>query len=420
MKESKLQQLTSEIQDWSVEENDGRKSIFFKGRQYIPNEVQIRREIVRKFHDHETAGHPGELETYNQTREKYWWPGMRTFIKNYVKGCALCQQFKIRRNPTKPPLMPIEGPKTVEPFKQVSMDFITDLPEIDGFDSILSVVDHGLSKGVILIPTKKTVTAEETAKLLLDNLHKRFGLPDRIISDRGPQFAAKSFRELLKLLKVDSNLSTAYHPQSDGTTERFNQEIETYISIYCLTNPKTWKEKLPTLEFAHNSRRHSDRQRTSFELMNGYTPRGIPLTFQKSKFPNVQERMETLRKDREEALAAHELARIRMAERTRKMNPEFKKGEHVWLEAKNLKLPYSKKISTKREGPFEIMEVLGPVTYRLKLPTQWKIHNVFHSSLLSPFVETETHGPNFTNPPPDIVNGQEEYEVEAIIAHKMD
>jgi hypothetical protein len=152
--------------------------------------------------------------------------------------------------------------------------------------------------------------------------------------------------------------------------------------------------------------------------MMGYTPRAIPMTFQKSTFPNIQDRMESLKKDREEALAAHELARARMAERTKQENPQFKKGEHVWLEAKNLRLPYSKKISTKREGPFEIMEVMGPVTYKLKLPTQLRIHNVFHASLLSPFIETETHGPNFPKPPPDIVDGEEEYEVEAILAHK--
>ena len=104
------------------------------------------------------------------------------------------------------------------------MDFITDLPPIDNFDSILVVVDQGLSKGVILIPCNKTVTAEDTARLLLDNLYKRFGLPDKIISDRGPQFASKAFIELLKLLGIESALSTAFHPQTDGTTERVNQE----------------------------------------------------------------------------------------------------------------------------------------------------------------------------------------------------
>jgi transposase InsO family protein len=116
------------------------------------------------------------------------------------------------------------------------MDFITDLPLVKGFDSILVVVE-GLSKGVILIPCNKTITAEGTAKLLLDNLYKRFGLPDKIISDRDPRFASRTFLELLKLLGITSALSTAFHPQTDGTTERVNQEIEAYLSIYCTAHP---------------------------------------------------------------------------------------------------------------------------------------------------------------------------------------
>ena len=132
------------------------------------------------------------------------------------------------------------------------MDLITDLPSADGFDSILVVVDQGLSKGVILSPCNKTITSENTAKLLLENLYL-FGLPDKIISDRGPQFASKAFIELLRLLGIKSALSTAYHPQTDGTTERTNQEIEAYLSIYCASHPEDWAQALHTLEFTHNN-----------------------------------------------------------------------------------------------------------------------------------------------------------------------
>ena len=120
--------------------------------------------------------------------------------------------------PAKPAYIPTEGAKTLRPFANCSMDLITDLPPADGHDSILVVVDQGLSKGVILLPCNKTLTSEGTAQLLLENLYKRFGLPDKIISDRGPQFASKAFIELLKLLGIKSALSTAYHPQTDGTT----------------------------------------------------------------------------------------------------------------------------------------------------------------------------------------------------------
>jgi transposase InsO family protein len=113
------------------------------------------------------------------------------------------------------------------------MNLITDLPPIDDCDSILSVVDRGNTKGAILIPMAKTLTQEGAGQLLLDNVYKRFGLPDEMLSDRGPQFAAKAFCKLLKLLGIKSNLTTAYHPQTDGATKRVNQEIEAYLSIYC-------------------------------------------------------------------------------------------------------------------------------------------------------------------------------------------
>ena len=115
------------------------------------------------------------------------------------------------------------------------------------------MVDQGLLKGVILIPCSKTLTLEETAQLLLENLYKQFGLPDKIISDRGPQFASKAFIELLKPLGTKSALSMAYHPQTDGTTEQVNQEIEAYLSIYCASHPEDWPQALHTLEFTHNN-----------------------------------------------------------------------------------------------------------------------------------------------------------------------
>ena len=147
----------------------------------------------------------------------------------------------------------MEGATSLWPFANCSMDLITDLPLADGFDSILIVVDQGLSKGVILIPCNKTITSEDTACLLLENLYKQFGLPDRIIFDRGPQFASKAFKELIKVLGIKLALSTAYHPQTDGTTEQVNQEIKAYLSIYCASHPEEWPQALHTLEFTHNN-----------------------------------------------------------------------------------------------------------------------------------------------------------------------
>jgi transposase InsO family protein len=410
--------MTAGLQDWTIEEYNGRHILFYKGKNYIPRNIDLRREIVQGFHDHETAGHPGEIGTYNAIRQHYWWPGLRTFVKNYVQGCGVCQQFKIDRSPAKPAYVPTEGAKSLRPFANCSMDLITDLSVSDGFDSILVVVDQGLSKGVILLPCNKTITSEDTARLLLENLYKRFGLPDKIISDRGPQFASKAFVELLKLLGIKSALSTAYHPQTDGTTERVNQEIEAYLSIYCASHPEEWPRALHTLEFTHNNRRHADRQHTPFELMFGESPLAIPLSFEKTKYPSLEEKMGTLLRNREEALAAHELARNRMIDRRRSTFVPFKKGDKVWLDSRNIKTIYHKKMKPKREGPFSITEVLGPVTYRLQLPASWRIHNVFHAALLRPYQENEVYGENFTEPPPELVDGEEVYEVETILNHR--
>jgi transposase InsO family protein len=149
------------------------------------------------------------------------------------------------------------------------------------------------------------LTQEGAGQLLLDNLYKWIGLPDKMLSDRGPQFAAKAFHELLKLLEITSNLTTAYHPQTDGATERVNQEIKAYLSIYCSVHPMEWKNSLSMLEFTHNNWQHADQVHTSFELMNGEAPVTI-LT--NKKFPSVAKKIKNLVTSREEALAAHELA----------------------------------------------------------------------------------------------------------------
>jgi hypothetical protein len=117
----------------------------------------------------------------------------------------------------------------------------------------------------------------------------------------------------------------AYYPQTDGATERVNQKIEAYLLIYCSAHPTQWKNFLSILEFTHNNQRHADWIHTSFELMNGEAPIEIPTTFKNTKFPSVAKKIKNLVTSREEALAAHELARSRMAERIKSNFVPFKK-----------------------------------------------------------------------------------------------
>ena len=153
--------------------------------------------------------------------------------------------------------------------------------------------------------------------------------------------------------------------------------------------------------------------------MMGYEPRALPLVISDTSIPAVETRLKSLSTARNEALAAHELVQQVMSSRSRRGFKPFAKGDKVWLEARNLKrLIINPKFTPKREGPFTITKVLSPIVYQLQLLKTWKIHPVFHASLLSPYRENEVHGKNFPAPPPSLIDGEEEYEIEKIIRHR--
>ena len=225
--------MTNGLEDWTTEKHNGRNVLFYKGKNYIPRNMELRQDIVKMFHNHKMAGHPGELETYNSVRQHYWWPGLRTFIKNYIKGCGICQQFKIDRNPSKPAFLPTEGAKSTRPFAKFSMDLITDLPLAEGHNSILVVVDQGLTKGVILIPCSKTITLEETAKLLLENLYRQDYFRQRI-SIRFKSFCWTPETTRNQICTVDSLSST--DGQNNRTKKPGNWSSCQYIALLIQKN----------------------------------------------------------------------------------------------------------------------------------------------------------------------------------------
>jgi len=154
---------------------------------------------------------------------------------------------------------------------------------------------------------------------------------------------------------------------------------------------------------------------TPSEALLGYRPTLHPDQNVPSNNQTAEQRMETLHQKRAQAIAVIN----KVANQGPTPEGQFKEGDQVWLEATNLKLPYhTPKLAPRCQGPFHINKVISPVAYQLALPLAWGIHDVFHSSLLLPYKETTTHGPNFTRPPPDLIEGEEEYEVEAVINHR--
>ncbi|THG92682.1 hypothetical protein EW145_g8625, partial [Phellinidium pouzarii] len=172
------------LDDWTTDSD----LLLFRKCIYIPDNKDLKQQILHLFHDLPSFGHPGIFKTTSLIRQHYWWPGLTIFVKNFINGCAACQQMKINTHPTTPPLTPIPADPSALPFQSVSIDFITNLPLSNSFDSLMVIVDHDSSKGIVLCPCNKTIDALGTALLYHQNVYRRFGLPKRIISDRGPQF----------------------------------------------------------------------------------------------------------------------------------------------------------------------------------------------------------------------------------------
>ena len=147
--------LFGDVDNWKLEAIEGRNMLFYKGRNYIPNDLDLQWDILPMLHDHEMAGHLGEAEILVAVERHYWWPGLHMFVWNYVKGCGVCQQYKINRLPSHPSYMPIPALSTTRPFAYCSMDLIADLPLSHGFDSILVMVDHSLTKGWFYCPATR-------------------------------------------------------------------------------------------------------------------------------------------------------------------------------------------------------------------------------------------------------------------------
>jgi hypothetical protein len=223
----------------------------------IPPDLKLRCYLMDLHHNHLTAGCLGRDETITKMRQHYYWPGMAKWIKEYIQGCTTCQESKICTHQAKASLYKIPVSSDAKPFKQVAMDLITGLPQIGKHNAILTIVDHGCLHTTIFLPVSDTITGAGIAQLYMDYVYRWFGLPTKVISDRVPCFTSHFGKELARTLTIGQNLSTAFHPQTDGLSECKNQWIEQYLYAVTGGQPEDWKKWLSIATTVHNNQVNS-------------------------------------------------------------------------------------------------------------------------------------------------------------------
>jgi hypothetical protein len=226
---------------------------------------------------------------------------MADFVTSYVKGCATCQTTKPSTNKPKVPLYPITTDPSALPFSVIAIDLIVDLPPSDGYDSILMVTDHDISKASLFFPCNQTIGGTGVASIFATYIFPHFGIPKKIISNRDTRFTSHFAKELCCLLDIEQNISTTYHPQTDGPSERTNQWLEQYLQVYCNFQQDNWSTLLPMAQYVHNSWNSHTTGFTPFELLLGYTPEIHPVSMVISTLPSLEDKGSFLRQLQERA-----------------------------------------------------------------------------------------------------------------------
>lgn len=222
----------------------------YQGRLWIPLYEPLTTAIIQSIHDATVAGHPGRDATLAQIARNYFWPGISKTVKRFCKNCHVCGRSSIWRHQKLGLLKPLPVPDRFN--QELSIDFMVDLPGSHGNNSIMVITDR-LLKSVTLEAMDK-MDAESCAKRFLSCHWRYHGFPNAITSDRGTNWTSKFWKRLCELVKIDQRLSTGYHPQTDGATERANQEVQTYLRAYVSYTQHDWADCLPAAQLAINNR----------------------------------------------------------------------------------------------------------------------------------------------------------------------
>ena len=401
-----------------------RDGLWYHGQQIaVPSDPHVRELILREFHDPPHCGHMGMAKTSKSLAREYWWPGLAHDVQAYCRTCVTCQRDKAHNRKQAGLLKPLPIPH--RKWGSLGMDFITSLPMTkNGHDTILVFIDR-LSKMCHFVATKSTLTTMECAKLYIDNIFRLHGLQDSIVSDRDKLFTTPLWLAILQGLNMSPDMSSPFHPQTDGQTERANRVLEDYLRHYIAPDQKDWDEWLSMAEYVINDSYQESIKCTPFELNYGEHPLN-PLSLRSKmvsrefQLPSAQAFFARMSNAVHKARTALKQAQDRQksyADKSRE-DVQFQVSQKVLLNTKNLTVqsPGVRKLFPKWVGPFEVIERVGTLAYRLNLPPNMKCHPVFHVSNLRAY---RYDGRSQPPPAPIMIDGEPEYEVERILDHRQ-
>ena len=397
------------------------------GILHLPSSRDIQRQFLHEIHDTATGGHLGVNKTLRKLRQRVYWYGMDRDVAQYVVSCVTCSTSKASQQAPAGKLVPLPIPH--RPWETIGMDFVGPLPRTRSFhDTILVVVDK-LTKMIHLVATNQSVTAQQTAKLVLREVVRLHGVPSSIISDRDPRFTSLFWQALWKQLNTQLKMSTAYHPQTDGQTERANRVVEDMLRAFVNLHRDDWDEHLATVEFAYNSSPHTSTGFTPFELNGGAAmlPLDIALRPAGQQRTNVQAAEDMVSEARQHLEDAR-LLLLKRQETQKKYADQHRReeryavGDEVMLSTQQLPARYQGKLSDPYTGPFRVVAVRGDVNVELELPPSLRrLHPVFHVDRLKRYVRSTVEWPGREQqdrPPPELVDGEQEWEVERIVGKR--
>ena len=357
----------------------------------VPEQQDIKKQILTELHALPTGGHPGYNRTLQSVRRRFYWRGMASDVRDFVLQCPVCQLEKGETTLPRGELQPLRVPP--ERWREVTIDFVTKMPSTDsGFDSVFVAVDRA-TKMVHLVPCREAISAKETAAMYWHHVGRLHGIPLCLYSDRDRRFESTFWKSLWKLLGSDLRFSTAYHPQTQGQVERMNAVFEQILrcTVHELGERRDWDLLLPMIEFCMNSQPNRSTGYSPFYLTYGFhpiTPIDLLCGSDHSSVESVtrfaQRLHNTFKTAQENLHKANEQYKEYYDRRRRPAT--FAVGQPVLLSTKHLRMrgtPY--KLQRRFVGPFRVEERIGKRAYRLRLPEGWKMHPVFHVSLLKPW-----------------------------------